>query len=170
MQTPSLLMRAKDRQPGFKKPDLSSFVPQEARDAVDRVVAAGMKIMYSPAMRDELAQEVGRDVPPDQKLADGVTGLMLTLDQKSRGGIPIPAVLPSLLMLLGEASNVLAATGQKVTQDDYNTAAMRVLSELGARMGAKPQQIMDRVSRGMRGGGQEPQDSGQMPGDEEEMA
>lgn len=126
----------------FKRPDISQFVPPEQADAVQRIAAAGMKLMYSPQMRQELMQEVHRQVPVPQKLAEGVVGLMLTLDKQSQGGIPAQALFPAAMELLGEAAEVLSAAGQQVTQQDYNDAARLMFVLIARKLGAKDNQIM----------------------------
>lgn len=165
-QKPALLQRARERQPqpkespqggGFKKPDVSAFVPPEAKDAVDRVVAAGMRVMFSPAMREELQAEVQRDAPPAQKLAESVTGLMLTLDAQSQGGIPMPAIFPAALQLMGEGAEVLAAAGQPVSQEQFNEAALMAFVLLGKKLGATDDQLMATAEQAA-GGQQAPQE------------
>lgn len=127
---------------GFKKPDVSQFVPPELADAVDRVVAAGHKIMYSPDMREELRAEVQRDAPTPQKLAEAVVGLLLTLDKQAKGGIPNGALFPAAIKLLGEGADLLSAAGQAVSQEDFNEAARMSFVLIGTKLGAKPEQIM----------------------------
>ena len=68
---------------GFKEPDVTSMIPPELRDIVERVHAAGLKIMTAPEMRDEVQQGIQSPDPVPQKLAQNVTGLLLTLDKKS---------------------------------------------------------------------------------------
>lgn len=156
-QTPSLLQKARERAPAFKRPDIGQFVPEEAKDAVARVVAAGQKLMFSPAMRDELDAEVQRDTPPAQKMAEAVTGLVLVLDKQSKGGIPVPAIFPAAMELLGEAADVLIAAGQPVDQAAYNEAAQRLFVLLGRKMGATDEQLMGAAEQAI-GGGAPPED------------
>lgn len=154
MQKARLLESAK-----FKKPDISGFVPPEARDAVDRVVAAGQKLMYSPDMRQELQAEVQRDAPPAQKMAESVTGLLLTLDKQSQGGIPMAALFPAAMELMGEAAEVLAAAGQPVTQTDYNEAAQQMFVMISRKLGIDDEQIMGAAEQAAgRSSAEEPQD------------
>jgi hypothetical protein len=134
---------------GFKKPDVSQFVPADVKDVVDRVVAAGMKVMYSPAMRSTVMEQVQRDDPVAQKLAECAAGLMLTLDQRSKGGIPMAALFPAALTLLGEMAEALVAAKQPVTQDDFNEAAMRLCVLMGRKLGADDEQIMNGLQRAL---------------------
>lgn len=155
-QKPSLLQRAKDSAPAFKKPDLSQFIPPEAKDAVDRVVAAGQRLMYAPDMREELQAAVDSQEPVPQKLANNVAGLVLTLDQQAQGGIPMAAIFPASMELLGEAAEVLAAAGQKVSQEDYNEAARTLFVVLGRKLGASDEQMMGAAQQAA-GGRAEPE-------------
>ncbi len=158
MQVPALMQRAQDRaqEPKgggeFKRPDAAQFTPPDQKDAVERVVAAGMKLMYSPAMREELKAEIARDVPVPQKLAEAVTGLLLTLDKQSQGGIPVGALFPAGLELLSESAQVLTAAGQPVGQADYNTAAQMMFVQMGRKMGASDEQMMGTLEQQVGGG------------------
>lgn len=140
-QIPSLMQRAK-APAGFKRPDIAQFVPADLKDAVARVVAAGHKMIYSPAMREELRAEVARDVPVPQKMAEAIVGLLLTLDKQSQGGLPMGAIFPAAIELLGEAAEILTAAGQQVTQADFNEALQMVFVLTGKKLGATDDQLM----------------------------
>ena len=169
MQQPPLMQRAKALSPGgadFQTPDLSKLVPPELRDTVDRIVAAGQKIMYSPDMREELMNEVNRDVAMPQKLAEGVVGLVLTLDKQTKGGLPMAAIFPAELELLAEAAGVAKAAGQNVSQQDFNDAAMMMAVITAQKMGAKDEEIMGEAQKWVGGpaeGGEPGPEGGEMP-------
>lgn len=169
-QTPALLQRAKERTSGFKKPDIAGFIPPELRDAVDRIVAAGKKLMFAPETRQQLMQEVQRDVPPPQKMAEAISGLMLTLDQKSQGGLPVGAIFPAAMELLGDAAEVLTAAGQQVTQDDYNQAAQLMFVILGRKLGATDDQLMQTAQQAQAGQGGMENEPGEGPAHEQAEA
>lgn len=142
-QTAALMQRAKGRAPqGFQKPDIAQFTPPDVKDAVDRVVAAGQKVMYSPDMRQELMAEIQRKTPTSQKMAEAVTGLLLTLDKQTKGGIPMAAIFPAGLELMSEAAETLQAAGETVDQATYNEAAQMMFVLLGKKLGATEQQMM----------------------------
>lgn len=126
----------------FKRPDLTSFIPPELKDAVARVSAAGQKLMYSPDMRDELLQAVQSDVPVPQKMAENVAGLILTLDSQAPKGIPEGAIFPAALDLMAEAAEVLTKAGTQVTTEEYNEAARMIFVILGRKLGLKDEQLM----------------------------
>lgn len=171
----SLMKKAAKKAGGgtFKKPDVGQFVPPELRDTVDRVAAAGMKFMYSPQAREEVQKAVQADMPMAQKLANNVAGLMLILDQKSQGGIPVEAVFPAAVQLLGEAAEVMQAAGQEVSQMDFNDAARMVFVILGKKMGGTDDEIMgaaQAVVSARAGQGETPPEDAEQEGPAHEAA
>lgn len=134
---------------GFKKPDISSVIPPEFKDVVDRVVAAGMKIMYSPASRDDLMKAVQSPDPLPKTLAMNITGLMLMLDQKAgKSGIPPQAIGPASMELLGDACELLSQS-KPVTMDDYKAAAQLMFVMIGKKLGASDADIMDAANKAL---------------------
>lgn len=149
----------------FTPKDPREFVPEESRDAVDRVVAAGMKLLYSAEMEDERQEAIQSPQPVAKKLADNITGLMLTLDQQSKGGIPQAALFPAAVMLLNEAGQMLIQAGQKVTQDDYNESMQILYVQIGKKLGATDDQLMTAAQEALakKGGGEAPVDPAGAP-------
>lgn len=143
----------------FKKPDISKLVPAELKDTVDRVFAAGMKMLYSPAMAQERQQGIQSQDPAPKKISDNVLGLLLTLDQKSNGGIPQAALFPVALELAGEAATILVTAGQPVTQDDFNNALLMLYVGIGKKLGGKPDELLGAASQALQNKGQSPDDA-----------
>lgn len=137
----SIMKQARARN-AFQRPDISQFIPPGQEDTVARVAAAGQRLMYAPGMRDELNAEVERDAPVTQKMAESVTGLMLTLDQQTPGGIPQEALFPAALDLLSEAAEVLSQAGDVVTADEYNEAALLMFVMMSKKLGIPDDDIM----------------------------
>lgn len=136
----------------FRRVDISPFVPEGQADAVARIVAAGMKVMYSPDMRDDVMQAVQSQEPAAQVLAQNVLGLIGALDQKAQGGLPEQAIFPAGVELLGEAAEVLIAAGKEVSQQDY-ADSVRLLAVLMAQMAGHSQEQIDGVLAQNAGGG-----------------
>lgn len=151
----------------FKRPDIGGFIPKGMEDTVQRISAAGQKIMYSPDMREELMAEIQSEEAIPLKLAKAVVGLMLTLDQQAKGGgIPEEALFPAGLELLGEACDVLTQAGQQVTQEEYNEAARGMFVLMGQKLGIDQDQMMGAAEQAM--GGADPAAQGdQAPADPE---
>lgn len=167
-KTPALLQRAKQKVEGFKRPDVKPMIPPEMVDVVDRVVAAGMRYLYSPAMREEVMAAIESPEPVPQKLGNNVTGLLLTLDNQTQGGIPQAALFPAGVELLGEAAEMLVAAGQPVTQEDFNTAGLTIFVTLAKKLGASDDDIMTAAQQQVgQGGGQPAGEPGEEPMDDE---
>lgn len=144
MQKPALFDRAKEAAPqggGFQRADVKKLVPEAQRDVVDRIVAAGMRYLYSPEMRQEVMQALQAQEPIPQKIGANAAGLILTLDNQMQGGIPMDALFPAALELVGEAAEVVEKAGQPVTQEDYNAGCLVAMAILAKKLGADDQQI-----------------------------
>jgi hypothetical protein len=142
----------------FTKPDISGFIPEQMQDAVARIVAAGTKLIYSPQLREQVMKDIEREGEVPQKLAESTVGLLLTLDGQAKGGgIPMEALFPAGMELLGEAAEILSATGQVVTQADYNQAALQMSMLIVKKLApeASDEEIMQ-VHEQMMGGQQAP--------------
>lgn len=135
----------------FKRPTIP--VSQEMRDTVDRIVAAGMKIMYAPDMAEERKAAVSDERPVATVLAENVVGLTLVLDQKSQGGIPMEAIFPAAMELLSDAAEMLVEAGRNITQDDYNDAARMMYVLIGKKLGVSDDDLMNGAKQAMTGGG-----------------
>lgn len=136
----------------LQKPDWRQFTPPELMDDVERIQAAGMKLMYSPEMQQERQEAVASSAPIAETLADNTVGLLLTLDQQAQGGLPVAALFPAAMALLGEAAAVLEAAGKKITQEDWNDAALRMYVLIGKKLGGSDEQIMQGAQQAMGGG------------------
>lgn len=156
----------------FNKPDIAQYVPDDMKDVVARVTAAGIKIMYSPEMKDELMQAVQSQDPIPKRIADNVTGLMLTLDQKTQGGIPQAAIFPAAVELAGEAGEALGAAGQTVTQEDFNDSLLMLFAMLGKKLGGSDEELMGAAAQSLKDAGGDPTEGAppEQPGEPADVA
>lgn len=157
---PPLMQAAKGKAPAFKRPDLSAFIPAGQEDAVARLVAAGMKVMYSPDMKDEVMAAVQSDQPPGQKLGENAAGIMLTLMEQAQGKVPPEAIFPAAAELMSECAEMLVAAGHPVSQEDWKDGFFMLIGILGRKLGGTDEQIMGEMGKHVQGGG-EPADEGE---------
>lgn len=136
------IMQEARKRNAFQRPDISQFIPPGQEDTVARVAAAGQKIMFSPGMRDELQAAVNSAAPVAQTLAENITGLMLTLDAQTQGGIPQEALFPAALDLLAEGAEALSQAGNVVTAEEYNEAALLMFVMMSKKLGIPDEDIM----------------------------
>ena len=86
-------------------------VPPESQEAYERVVIAGMKVMYSKESHRMMLKELQKEGPIDQRLGKGIAGLMLLLVKESNGTIPPEVIIPAGVKLLMEAVDFMRDTG-----------------------------------------------------------
>lgn len=113
----------------------------EEQEAVDRVVAAGGKLLYSDEGSKAILEGL-KSGAPEEAIAREAFTLMLSLDQKSKGTIPEDAMMPAAVKL----ASLIAEMGQKagVIQTSPNTVpgALQHLVALGIENGIiDPQEI-----------------------------
>lgn len=147
----------------FQKPNVAALpvvqkLSKEDRDAYQRIVAAGMKMMYAPETREQLMEGIRSKDPIPKKLAENILGLLLIMFQKSTGVPPPGALFPAAVELMGEAAEVLIKAGQQVTQEDFHDASILLFTMLGKKLGATDQQLMQGAEQALaqaEGGAQE---------------
>lgn len=133
-------------QPQYKTKVVEA-IPPNLRDAFERVILAGMKVMYSPETADMVEEVMSGPGEVWKKLGEGVAGLMMLLDKQSGKGIPQDIIIPAAIELVHEAADHLNKTGQEVSEEDVKTATQYVAVLIAKKFGANDQQIM-----GMFGG------------------
>lgn len=133
----------------FVAKDISQVVPPEQMDAVQRIVAAGMQLMYDPAQRKQLMAAVASPDPVPKTMAMSVVGIILVLSKKAPSGLPPAAIMPAEYELMIEAGTVLEKAGKTVTQDDFNAALQLAFALTGKKMGASDAEIMDAAHKAL---------------------
>lgn len=86
-------------------------VPPELMDAFNRIVTAGLKVMYSPETRQMLANQLKQPGDPSQIVGEGIAKLMGILYQQSKGTMPMKAAIPAAQVLTCEAIDFAAKAG-----------------------------------------------------------
>lgn len=125
----------------FQRPDISKSIPPEQQDAVARIVAAGMKVMYAPDTREQILQVVQSRDPMPKKLAESVVGLLLVMDQRKT--LPAEALPWAAVELLGEAAEILQAAKQPVSDEDFKAACTMAVWLIARKMGASDDEIVN---------------------------
>lgn len=130
-------------------------IPPDLREAFERVVLAGMQVLYSEETQDLVRQELGRDVPVWRKLAESIAGLMGILQQQSTGQMPQEVIIPAAIELVHEAAAFVAESGmEQVSDEDLKQAAQYVVVLLMRGMGADDNQIGQVLTGGGAAGAQ----------------
>lgn len=118
----------------------------ESQDAYERVVMAGMKVLYEDEKtRGQIIERLKADAGnPAKTLADTVSMLMIQLDRQAGGKIPEDVIVPAAVELLEQTSE-LAESLDIVPIDDavMNHAAQLMMVSIAEEYGTEPEEIQE---------------------------
>lgn len=151
-------MLSKDLSPDIVKQHLLQGLPENLKNAFERVTVAGMKLFYSKDIQSQImAPDDPVSEPMAQQLSVGTVGVMMQLWQKSQSTIPPQVIVPASIFMLVEGADFLDKSGKfKVTDQDVGKAIelaiVGILHKFGID-GAKAQQLAQQLASQTKGGG-----------------
>ena len=93
----------------------------EMRDAYERVLTAGKKMMYAPETAEAVHGLILDDsIPMANKLGEGVANLMIMLDNQGNGTIPKDVLIPVGVTLIFEAVDYMYECGLEATAEELS--------------------------------------------------
>ena len=93
----------------------------ELRDAYERVLVAGKKMMYAPETAEAIHGIILDDaVPMKNKLGEGIANLLVMMDNQGNGTIPKDVLIPAGVSLMFEAADYMFECGLEVTPEDLS--------------------------------------------------
>jgi hypothetical protein len=117
-------------------------MPPELQEAYERVVVAGMKVMFSKESHRAMLKELERPGPIDQRLGKGVAGLMLLLFKESNGTMPPAVIVPAGVKLLMEAVDFMRETGLgDPTNNEIGNGMQIMISIILEKFGVAPDKM-----------------------------
>lgn len=127
---------------------------------LERVVMAGMKLMYSKETRQFLINGLNQDTPVDDRLATEAAGIIKMLDEKSNGTMPREVIIPAAVALMMEMVRFMIEGGIATPTGAEIKSAMQKLTMI----------ILDQygILAKMQGGQEQPQQQEQMPPQQEQ--
>lgn len=128
--------------------------PQTMQD-VEKIVLAGMKLMYAPQTRQMMNSVVNSEGPLPEGLSSNIIGLVQILWEKSNGTLPPEAIGPATMILVYEMASFIRDAGKEVDPEEVDIAAqmaMQMLKELFQQIGPQEQG----GQQGMQGQGMQP--------------
>ena len=130
-------------------------VEPEMRGAYDRIVTAGLKIMFGEETHDMMAKELEKEGDIATNVADGISRLIALLYVKSKETMPIPAAILASITLMAEALDFAERKmGVPVTNDVVDAAAEATAEQVLRKFGVTPenlQQLVSNVQQGQSG-------------------
>ena len=125
-------------------------MPPELQEAYERVVIAGMKVMFSKESHKFMLKELQREGPMDQRLGKGIAGLMLLLVKESNNTIPPEVIIPAGMKLMMEAVDFMRETGLgQPTNAEIGGGMQIMISTILEKFGvapAKMEQMLNQYS------------------------
>lgn len=120
---------------------MRSIMPEKMREAFDRIVLAGKKVMYSKETAPMVDQYLSSGASTAEKLGGGVANVVVMLDNKAQGAIPKDILIPAATVLLFDAADFMRRTGTKVTTEDIGKAYELMFYGIFEAYGMKPEQV-----------------------------
>ena len=112
------------------------------RDAYNRIVQAGTKVIYDKATFSELSKAIRQAQDPVTEIAEGMIGILGILYKQSRKTMPIPAMVTAGMSLLLDALDFAEQAGLvKIDKAQLNKATTHYLNSLLPKFGLTPDKI-----------------------------
>lgn len=123
-------------------------MPPELQEAYERVVIAGMKVMFSKESHKLMLDEIQKEGPVGQKLGMGIAGLMLMLFKESNQTMPPEVIVPAGINLLMRAADFIRkAKLEKITNADIGEAMEVMISTILQKFGVGPEQMAQMLNQ-----------------------
>ena len=123
-------------------------MPPELQEAYERVVIAGMKVMFSKESHKLMLDELQKEGPVGQKLGMGIAGLMLLLVKESNNTIPPEVIIPAGVNLLSRAADFIRKSEiEKITNADIGNAMEVMISTILQKFGVEPEQMAEMLNQ-----------------------
>lgn len=114
-------------------------IPPDMQEAYDRVVVAGMKIMFSKETHRIMLKEMQKEGPVGQRLGQGVAGLMLIMVKESNNTMPPQIIIPAGIELLMQAVDFMKKTDMaNPTNEEIGEAMQIMINTIMEKFGVDP--------------------------------
>lgn len=123
-------------------------IPPQLQKAYEKIVLAGMKVMFDPKTHEMALKELDREGPIEDRVANGVTGLMLLLWQESNQTMPPQLVVPAATALYMQAADFMKKSGEPMTNEQLSAGLIKTISNLLQKFGVDTQKIQQLFSGG----------------------
>lgn len=137
-------------------------IPQELQAAYDKIIKAGLKVMFDKSTRAETMAFMNDSGGDPEKLATGVMSVVVSLYQQSNQTLPPNLIIPAGVELMVHASDVAKEAGMEISKEMLAEAMSSMVQQTLQKFGATPEQ-MQKLMGGMDSGESTPAQSGGQP-------
>jgi polyhydroxyalkanoate synthesis regulator phasin len=114
-------------------------IPPDMQEAYDRVVVAGMKLMFSKETHRIMLKEMQKQGPLSQRLGRGVAGLMLIMVKESNNTMPPQIIIPAGIELMMQAVDFMKKTDMaNPTNEEIGQAMQIMITTIMEKFGVDP--------------------------------
>ena len=134
-------------------------VKPEDKEAYDRIVTAGIKVITSDEFHQQLVDtlSVSAEELPD-KIADGVARLISMLHVSSKGKMPVGPTIAAAYTLMVKAMDFAErALGAEITDDIIAETALKTISVVAPTLGISKESLQEAMQ------GQQPESAPPQP-------
>jgi len=121
---------------------MTALMDPKMAEAYDRVLEAGIKMLYSPDNAEMMEQIIlNDDMPVANKLGEGIANLLIMMDNTGNGTIPKEVIVPVGVAIMFEAADYLFELDIEVTEEDLGTALELLIQGVLLGYGMEPDQV-----------------------------
>lgn len=132
-------------------------VPQELQSSLEKIVHAGLTIMYSPNLTQQRNERIATSKDPAKEAGEGAARMISNLYQQSGKKLPIPLVVPAAMIFAFEWLDLIAKTGKtQITPDLIAQTTKSVADAILPLMGITKEKLASLTQQAQQGGAQLP--------------
>jgi hypothetical protein len=146
--------------------DRSIKMPPQLQEAYERVLLAGLKVMFDKQTHELALRQLAGEGPVAERLGKAIAGLLVLLFKQSNETMPPQVIIPAGTSLLVRAADFLNQSGvEAVSQEDLGEAMAVMVEAVLTKFGVDPQQLLNSYQQpaagpGLIEGAQAPQPQG----------
>ena len=118
-------------------------IPPELQRSYDRLVLAGMKLMFGEDSHQIMLEQLQKQGPIAQKLGDGISAMLVMMFKESNGNMPPQVLIPAGVTLLLQAADFIKRSGMaEISNVDIGNAMEIMVGTLFKTFGVDQQKMV----------------------------
>lgn len=123
-------------------------LPPELQNAYERVVVAGMKMMFSKETNKYMLKQLEGPGSMAEKLGNGIAELMLALFMQSNKTMPPQVIVPAGTELVVQAADFIKKSGlAKITNRDIGDGIQIMMAKVFEAFGIDPNKLFQKIGQ-----------------------
>lgn len=115
---------------------IEAKIPPSQKQAVDRIVAAGMTVAFSPQSHGKIFQGLDQSKDKVHDIAMGTVGLLLLLSKQSQDTMPgLPMIYAGIILMMHGLDYIEQTMGVKIGANELDKATQIMMPVLQDKLG-----------------------------------